>query len=130
MTDLEKKAREYGNSAFERAFSDRGIPWNGVRDIFTETFLAGAAYALANQWRDAEKEKPEDGQMILFLAKIRENTLLGEYQHLYCAVKYRADVGFTLWEQNMKNWDGKVLAWLPIPDYQPKGERLWAKKTN
>lgn len=100
MTDIEKKAAEYVANAPNRSMYD--------------AFLAGAAYAIGNQWRDAEKEKPEDGEYVLI---------------------YHSEYGIepSVWNEKEQCWDDaqgddymysaeSVDAWLEIPDYEPKGE--------
>lgn len=113
MTDIEKKAREYAQLNFAVGFEDIPGIMLDISDNLKRAFLAGAAYALSNQWRDAEKEKPD----------------LEEYDCL-CRCKIAGIWQFRVlrWYDVDQEWrDHKGLVanvsrWLPIPDYKPKGE--------
>lgn len=107
MTDLEEKAFEY--AATDKSIANAS--W--IQCVAKEAFLVGAAYALGNQWRDAEKEKPADEEYVLIHS---EN-----------------GVEPAVWNEHFNCWDDAegddcmysaedVDAWLEIPDYQPKGE--------
>lgn len=115
MTDLEKKAREYADKAC--GLYDQDIPELSLNDLNCDVygaFLKGADYALASQWRDAEKEKPEDGEYVL--------------------IHSRNGIEPAVWNERYQCWDDAegddclysnkdfVKAWMEIPDYQPKGE--------
>lgn len=113
MTDIEKKAREYANN-LDTTFGPR-IP------ALTEAFLAGAAYALGSQWRDAEKEKPEDEQEVLILTTYI-SAKSGKPRTLVEQFTYFEEYGFWLKEKSEQHLKLKVLAWMEIPDYKPKGE--------
>lgn len=123
MNDIEKKAREYAEDAFNRAFSDREMPWNAVRDIFEQTFLAGAAYALASQWRDAEKEKPEFNKIVIARIRYKDGD---NYRYYPTMASIPSLIRCWIDEGNRPLDDedeyGRVVAWLPIPEYEPKGE--------
>ncbi len=106
MTDIEKKAREYA----ERPANVK--TWGMHKSALTDAFLAGAAHALSNQWRDAGKEKPEDGELVL--------------------ISSRYGVEIAVWNEQCNCWDDAegddymysaevVDAWLKIPEYKPEG---------
>lgn len=123
MTDIEKQAREYADDAFVRTFSDREMPWNEVREIFKQTFLAGAAYAIGNQWRkiptnkdgfadDAQLDKIEE--QVPFLVRYRDGTMF------VATESNKSD--FYDWYSDIQK-DPDRFMWLPITDYQPKGAK-------
>ena len=108
MNDIEKQAREYAEQI------GREYEYDGRETIAKQAFLVGASYALGNQWRDAEKEKPEDREYVLI---------------------YHSEYGIepSVWNEKEQCWDDAqgddymystktVEAWLPIPEYKPKGE--------
>lgn len=109
MTYIEKKAREYAEQI------GREYEYDGRETIAKQAFLVGAAYALGNQWRDAEKELPEAGTDVVigYRDRITNAPCMG--------------VG---WIDNNSRWYSNdddvnvygVVAWLPIPEYKPKGE--------
>lgn len=112
MTDIEKKAREYSEQI------GREYEYDGRETIAKQAFLAGAAYALSNQWRDAEKEKPEYGEQVLIMSEGDEYPAFGEWYGDYWE-REDADV---INHSNDEYYPFKVIAWLPIPKYKPKGE--------
>ena len=115
MTDIETKAREYAEQI------GRDYEYDGRETIANQAFLAGAAYALGNQWHDAEKEKPEDEQNVLILTTyIGENS--GEPRTLIEQFTYFEQYGFWLKERSERRLKLKVHAWMEIPEYEPKGE--------
>jgi hypothetical protein len=119
MTDIEKKAREYAEKE-GTVFDDDNIQSTADLDL-QKAFLTGATYALVNQWRDAEKEKPEDGQVVLILTTyIGANG--GEPRTFIEQFTYFEEYGFWLKEKRERCIKLKVLAWMEIPEYKPKGE--------
>lgn len=117
MTDIEKKAREYAEQI------GREYEYDGRETIAKSAFLAGAAYALSNQWRDAEKEKPEYNEIVI--ARIRYKD--GDNYHYYTTMaSIPALIRCWIDEGNRPLDDeaeyGRVVAWLSIPEYKQKGE--------
>lgn len=108
MNDIEKKAREYAEQI------GREYEYDGRETIAKSAFLAGASYALGNQWRDAEKELPEWNKDVVVACQIPNKSEIE-----YC-------VGYHNRGWYLENEDldaiGRILAWLPIPEYKPKGE--------
>lgn len=115
MTDIEKKAREYAELQLSGMDFDNEYERTCELDNYRCAFLAGAAYALGNQWRDAEKEKPEDGEYVLI---------------------YHSEYGIepSVWNEKEQCWDDAqgddymysaetVDAWMEIPEYKPKEEQ-------
>lgn len=110
MTDIENKAREYYENEVVNGDSQDD------RSGWMDCFIAGAAYALGNQWRDAEKEKPERGKAVLI-------GYFGNNHEDYFDIAYRDEYG--TWYSEISEHGYPIdcpTAWLPIPEYEPKGE--------
>lgn len=122
MTDIENKAIEYAQKEFFNA--NRSLIGNNgplIAEALEAGFDAGAAYALSNQWRDAEKEKPEDEQEVLILTTYI-GTNSGEPRTLIEQFTYFEQYGFWLKEKSERRLKLKVLAWMEIPEYKPKNK--------
>jgi hypothetical protein len=121
MTDMENKAREYAEKE-GTVFDDDNIQSTADLDL-QKAFLAGASYALANQWRDTEKEKPEYNEIVI--AKIRYKDE-DNYHYYTSMASIPALIRCWIDEGNRPLDDedeyGRVVAWLEIPEYKPKGE--------
>ena len=89
---LEEKAVEY-------EFSGE----NGDADA--KSFIAGAKFALANQWHDASKELPEDGIKVIVLTGKGNAAINSVYTFN----------GNRRWHSNYA-----VLFWMPIPSLEEK----------
>lgn len=120
MADIEKKAREYASEAILNAvWSDIEYPSEAEKaeeEDMKRAFLAGATYALGNQWRDAEKEKPERGKTVLigYFSNKHED---------YFDIAYQDEYG--TWYSEISEYGYPLdcpTHWLPIPEYKPKGE--------
>lgn len=122
MTDIENKAREYAaNAPYDVDMC--GSAAEEAEETVKDAFLAGAAYALSNQWRDAEKELPEYNEIVI--AKIRYKD--GDNYHYYTTMaSIPALIRCWIDEGNRPLDDedeyGRVVAWLSIPEYKPKVE--------
>lgn len=119
MTDIEKKAREYARKEFFNA--NRSLLGNNgplIAEAIEAGFDAGAAYALGNQWRDAEKEKPEKYETVLVVASIGKYPSFGQW----CGCCWKIECSNAVVQSDDKDYTFKVYAWLPIPEYEPKGE--------
>lgn len=112
MTDIEQKARGYAEQI------GREYEYDGRETIAEQAFLAGAAYALGNQWRDAEKEKPEKYETVLVVASIGKYPSFGQW----CGCCWKIECSNAVVQSDDKDYPFKVYAWLPIPEYKPKGE--------
>lgn len=113
MTDIENKAREYAEQI------GREYEYDGRETIAKQAFLAGAAYALGNQWRDIPTDKDGVGD-----ADAIDNIALPiivRYQDGYVfAVNY--DWGEEPeWYNDILNHPDRYK-WLPIPEYKPNEE--------
>lgn len=107
MTDIKKKAIEYAEQI------GRKYEYDGRENIAKQALLAGAAYALGNQWRDAEKEKPTHNHLVL----VDVGTVQPDFR--FTAAYYRDGIWII---PDEFYYDSKVLAWLEIPERKPKGE--------
>lgn len=63
MATIKEKARAHAEGVFEKALK---APWPEAKQMFADTYIAGAAEALSGQWHDADKEKPKIGQNVLW----------------------------------------------------------------
>ncbi len=117
MTDIEQKAREYADKECT-VFDDDGIYETANLDM-QKAFLAGAAYALGNQWRDIPTDKDGLGD-----ADAIDNIALP------IVVRYQDGYVFVVnydWSEELE-WYNDILnhpdrfMWLPIPECKPKGE--------
>ena len=115
MTDIEKKARDYAEVQISDI--DFTIDYERTCELTNHKidFLAGAAYALGNQWRDAEKDKPEDGQECLCALRFTSHIE-------YCVMMFIANPKAWVKDHDDDGFTEHVIAWLPIPQYEPKGE--------
>lgn len=121
MTDqkLQQLAREYAEEQINGMDFVNEYERTCELDHYRCAFLAGAAYALGNQWRDAGKEKPEDEQVVLILTTyIGANS--GEPRTLIEQYTYFEQYGFWLKEKSERHLKLKVHAWMEIPQYKPK----------
>lgn len=112
MTDIEKKTREYAEQPANAK------TWGIHKRALADAFLAGAAYALGNQWRDAEKEKPKCGQTVFI-------GYFGNNHTDYFDIAYRDEYG--TWYSEISEHGYPIdcpTAWLPIPEYKPKEEEI------
>lgn len=114
MTDTEKKARAYAELHLSGMDFDNEYERTCELDNYRCAFLAGAAYALAGQWRDAEKELPEWNKDVVVACQVPN-----ESEIEYCVGYHNR--GWHL-EDEYLDAIGRILAWLPIPEYKPKGE--------
>lgn len=112
MTDIEKIAREYAERE-GTVFDDDNIQSTADLDL-QKAFLAGASYALGNQWRDAEEALPEWNKDVVVASQVPD-----ESEIIYCVGYYNQ-----WWHLEDDGLDaiGEILAWLPIPEYKPKKE--------
>ena len=116
MNDIENRAREYAQKEFFNA--NRSLIGNNgplVAEAIEAGFDAGAIYALGNQWRDAEKEKPEVCVDVVVIYRDRITNEL-------CKAVAWID-SYSRWHSNDDdvNLYG-VVAWLSTPEYELKGE--------
>lgn len=114
MSNIEKKAREYAEKE-GTVFDDDNIQSTADLDL-QKAFLAGNAYALGNQWRDAEKEKPERRKAVLI-------GYFGNNHEDYFDIAYQDEYG--TWYSEISEHGYPIdcpTAWLPIPEYKPKEE--------
>lgn len=118
MTDIEKKAREYAELQISGMDFDNEYERTCELDNYRCAFLAGAAYTLGNQWRDAEKEKPEYGEQVLIMSEGDECPAFGEW----CGNYWEREDADVINRSNDEYYPFKVIAWMEIPDYKPKGE--------
>lgn len=116
MTDIEKKAREYAELQLSGMDFNNEYERTCELDNYRCAFLAGAAYALGNQWHDAEKEKPERGKAVLI-------GYFGNNHEDYFDIASRDEYG--TWYSEISDHGYPIdcpTAWLEIPEYKPKGE--------
>lgn len=90
-------------------------PWPEFRQTYTDTFKAGATYALGNQWRDPAEELPGHRENILIAYQSYHK---GRYLTLYTQERYQADMGFMYGTIRTKD----VIAWMPIPELPKRGK--------
>lgn len=114
MTDIEKKASEYAEKCEEDLMYEIGKPCYDESDI-EQAYLAGASYALGDQWHDMEKEGPEDGQECLCALRFTSHIE-------YCIMMFIANSKAWVKDHDDDRFTEHVIAWLPIPEYKPKGE--------
>lgn len=107
MNDIKTKAREYAEQPANAK------TWGIHKRALTDAFLAGAAYALSNQWRDAVKEKPTHNNLVL--AEVEVDTP----EIRFCTAYYKDGIWIT---PDDFYYDCKVLRWIEIPEYKTKGE--------
>lgn len=117
MTYIEHKAAEYAEQI------GREYEYDGRETIAEQAFLAGAAYTLSNQWRDAEKEKPEYNEIVI--ARIRYKD--GEVYHYYSTMASIPSLIRCWIDEDNRPLDdedeyGKVVAWMEIPEYKSQGK--------
>lgn len=110
MTDIEKQAREYAKSEdgvgkYDYLGTEYEAYLDGVED--------GVKFALGNQWRDAEKELPEWNKDVVVACQVPD-----ESEIEYCVGYHNR--GWHLEDENLDSI-GRIHAWLPIPEYKPKG---------
>ncbi|TFU92384.1 hypothetical protein E4T81_12405 [Barnesiella sp. WM24] len=109
----EEKAKAYAEKELVRAISrpahplDHLAPYFDSKDI-QQAYLAGAAEALASQWKDPKVELPEDGSHLTLLEHGNDRLIVevapwidGKYQGGYAMSVYFKQIS--------------VKAWLPIP---------------
>lgn len=118
MTDTEKKAREYAEEQINGMEFANDYERTCEIDNYRCAFLAGAAYALGNQWHDAEKEKPEKYETVLVVASIGKYPSFGQW----CGCCWKIECSNAVVQSDDKDYSFKVYAWLPIPEYEAKGE--------
>lgn len=120
MTDIEKKARKYAEEQISGMEFANDYERTCELDNYRCAFLAGASYALGNQWRDAEKELPEYNEIVI--AKIRYKDE-GNNHYYTSMASVPALIRCWIDEGNRPLDDedeyGRVVAWLPIPEYKP-----------
>ena len=105
-----QQAQEYAEKKMENVYSQE---WDSeyVEGLIECAFEDGYTAAEQSMWRSVEEELPEDGQNIVFY--YRKNSILGGgLERDMVTVKYRSDIGFSVWETNTHT---KVLVWMPIP---------------
>lgn len=113
MTDIEKKARVEARKLFFNA--NRNFLGNNgplIAEAVEAGFDAGVTYALGNQWRDAEKEKPEDEHTKVIVATNFNCVMTGYWSE---------QIGWALDTAYPRAY-GQVVAWQPMPKYKPKGD--------
>lgn len=102
-----QQAQEYAEKKVQTL--DKAVlrPFTDIK----QAYLDGYTAAEQSMWRSVEEELPEDGQNIVFY--YRKNSILGGgLERDMVTVKYRSDIGFSVWETNTHT---KVLVWMPIP---------------
>lgn len=115
MKQIDKAATDYIVDYFRRGFIAHG------GKCVVEAFKNGAIWMMNNQWRDPKVELPEDGQTILIYTSYigaksnKRKTLIEQYVYFK---QYEKD-GFELKESSERNLQLQVLAWMPIPEYEP-----------
>lgn len=125
MTDIEKKAREYADEVLKQALLmyDKDASEFLAENAY-HAYLQGMKDTLSNQWREAEKEKPEDGEMVL----IRYfGSISGDKNEIHhCEMRYNSEAKFGLIERMLKPMGVKITHWMPIPpipDFTPKKQK-------
>lgn len=115
MTSIENKARDCAQREFFHA--NRSLIGNEgplVADAIDAGFDAGVAYALGNQWHDAEKELPDKSDY--YIVAYEDGAVFTEY--FIARLK--------VWKHYLEESDRyidprtKIVAWLTIPEYKPK----------
>lgn len=112
MTDISKKAIEYAEEQISGMEFANDYERTCEIDNYRCAFLAGAAYALSNQWRDAENVKPPFDEDVL----------------TDCPYEHGHAVGYYDGEDWYMTENGRLIRpthWMPIPpipEYEPKGE--------
>lgn len=108
----DQQAQEYAEKKSpELLLTIEKEPWPKTREILAKAYTDGYTAAEQSMWRSVGEELPEDGQNIVFY--YRKNAILGGgLERDMATVKYRSDIGFSVWETNTHT---KVLVWMPIP---------------
>lgn len=113
----DQQAQEYAEKKLRTTFPNMTLSRiDKVVDLFDtydiqQAYSDGYTAAEQSMWRSVEEELPEDGQNIVFY--YRKNSILGGgLERDMATVKYRSDIGFSVWETNTHT---KVLVWMPIP---------------
>ena len=121
MNEILKKRIE--EAAVEHAES---IPQSDERKEYSrEDFIAGAKYVLSHQWISVEEALPEYGELVL----VKHMSMASVYDYqINTSLSYREKstigdrwiINGMSWLVNKKNKeDNTVLAWMPIPKFEP-----------
>ena len=98
---------------------------NAANDAYNEGARYGAEYILSHQWISVEEALPEYGELVL--VKHMPMASVYDYQ-INTSLSYREKstigdrwiINGMSWLVNKKNKeDNTVLAWLPIPKFEP-----------
>ena len=107
----EEKARAYAEKELVRAISrpahplDYLAPYFGSKDI-QQAYLAGAAEALASQWKDPKVELPEDDRQVLVETDCEDKELRHTISYFLAGAWHFPDDWY---------YDCRVLKWMSIP---------------
>lgn len=109
MNEILKKRIEEAADCFIHMYPKIGL--DGVMESRKDAFSIGAEYALSHQWISVEDALPKYGDQVII-------TYGGEEYDL----SYRTVDPDMLTDSNdFRNYGYKeVLAWLPIPKFEPK----------
>lgn len=100
MKTIEEKAKEYVKPYEHFLLGEE-------TKLMQEAYIAGAKYALANQWKETKKERPKYNQRVL--------------------IKTDKGIEIAAWDEHYQRWynvesgivthmKDDVYLWMPIPD--------------
>lgn len=121
---IEEKAVAYAEKMFEKILTEE-IPWNEVRETYTQAYLAGATESLASQWRSVDEELPEENQTAL--CKLNDGEfIVARFDHIATfEINGEESKLFEWWVENEGDsytLDDEVTHWLPIPPMKGGGK--------
>ncbi len=120
METIEQKAQQYAEAAFAKALK---APWNEAKQAFAEAYLAGAAEALAGQWRAPEELEKYECDRFYTKILIKYRT---KYQGSWLTITSINEVN--QWTDDVAEYhkNDMLITWMPIPSL-PKTNKQWKK---
>ena len=119
MNDILKKRIEEAVKGY--AANQTGLDYIG-ETACERGFIEGAEYALSNQWIRMDEAYPNDDEICLFIDNHGKMQLLTmndiRKQHEIWDAMFMG-VSRDLFEESICYLD-KIIAWLPIPKFEPK----------
>lgn len=118
MNEIQKKRiEEYADTEMSQYYNDDEYPC-GIKDIqsdFKEAFQRGAEYALSHQFISVKEALPEYDEAVIVAT--------GHPFYSFCHRSNKPNVQTD--EDGWCNYTGmKILAWMPIPKFETKKERI------
>lgn len=104
----EEKARAYAEKAYYPApeYGWYESDHEAMTDVLEQAYLAGAAEALASQWKDPEVELPEDDRQVLVETDCEDKELRHAISYFLAGAWHFPDDWY---------YDCRVLKWMYIP---------------